>query len=89
MRLIDADWLKNKATPRDRNGITEFITTVLFGLIDRAPTIDAEPVRHGKWIGKPIAGYCTVRCSVCGDVLLMNDGKYRYCPNCGARMDAE
>ena len=47
----------------------------------------AEQVGH--WIGKPIAGYCRVRCSVCGDVFLENDGRWNYCPNCGARMKGE
>jgi len=61
--------------------------------IDNAPTIDAEPVRHGKWIT-----YCKTKdsnlliCSECK--MLFNVGMGRideshYCPNCGARMDAE
>lgn len=50
---------------------------------------EVEPVKHGKWIGKPIGGYSTVRCSVCGDVFLENNGKWNYCPNCGAKMDEE
>lgn len=48
-----------------------------------------ESVRHGKWIGKPIAGYSTVRCSECGDVFLENNGKWEYCPNCGCKMDLD
>ena len=43
-------------------------------------------VRHGHWVGKPIAGYSTVRCSVCGEAFLENNGKWKYCPNCGAKM---
>lgn len=47
----------------------------------------AEPEqKRGWWIGKPIAGYCTVHCSVCGEVYLENSGKWNYCPNCGADM---
>lgn len=57
--------------------------------LDEAPTIEAEPTRHGKWIGKPIVGYSTVRCSVCGDVFLENKGTWKYCPHCGTRMDGE
>lgn len=49
-----------------------------------------EPERKkGKWIGKPIAGYSKVRCSVCNDVFLDNAGRWKYCPNCGARMENE
>ena len=45
----------------------------------------AQPERKkGKWMGKPIAGYSTVRCSVCGDAFLENSGKWNFCPNCGA-----
>ena len=47
----------------------------------------ADPIKHGYWKGKPIAGYSDVRCSECGDVFLENSGKWNYCPNCGARMD--
>ena len=53
-----------------------------------APTIEAEPVKHGKWIEK----YCSWYCSECG-----KSGYKGYipakpsdfCPNCGARMDGE
>lgn len=56
-------------------------------IIDQQPTEDVSPVVHGYWKGKPIAGCCTVRCSVCGSAFLDNDGRWNYCPNCGARMD--
>ena len=49
------------------------------------PTVDAEPVRHGKWIEYPIADGMN-QCSVCG---VLRFGESNYCPNCGARMDEE
>lgn len=49
--------------------------------------VEFAPVRHGYWKGKPIAGYSTVRCSECGDVFMENEGKWNYCPNCGAKME--
>ena len=49
--------------------------------------VDADEVRHGRWEGKPIAGYSTVRCSECGEAFMENSGKWNYCPNCGAKMD--
>ena len=56
--------------------------------IKAAPTVDAEPVRHGEWVQKKhrIFGlpYDYI-CSVCGcDYAL---AEYKYCPSCGARMD--
>ena len=53
--------------------------------IDAQPTIDAEPVRHGKWIEYPIADGMN-QCSECG---VLRFGESNYCPNCGARMDEE
>lgn len=45
------------------------------------------PRRHGHWIGKPIAGYANVRCSVCGMVFRQNTGEWKSCPECTAIMD--
>lgn len=55
--------------------------------IKTSKEVDAIPVKHGKWLGKPLGGFSTVRCSVCRNVLLNNDGTYNYCPYCGALMD--
>lgn len=41
----------------------------------------------GKWLGKPIAGYSTVRCSNCNASFRENNGKWKYCPECGSKMD--
>lgn len=57
-----------------------------------APAVDAEPVRHGLWGECRITGYdglhavYTRQCSECG-----HESRFitRYCPVCGARMDAE
>lgn len=50
---------------------------------------DVEPIKRGHWIGKPIAGYATVRCSNCKEAFNENNGKWLYCPCCGAKMDGE
>lgn len=44
------------------------------------------PERTGHWIGRPIAGYCDVRCSECKSVFSSNSGKWNFCPECGVRM---
>ena len=57
------------------------------------PTVDAEPVRHGRWIqSKTIPSYhhCS-RCKV-PQKMVKSCNTYvfiHYCPYCGAKMDAE
>lgn len=61
--------------------------------IENAPTIDAEPVRHGHWIATPYTDYDdTYECSVCGACWTFIEGTPKdneafYCPHCGAKMD--
>ena len=50
---------------------------------------DVAPVMHGEWIGKPISGYSSVRCSNCRTVYSDNNGRWNCCPHCGAKMDGE
>ena len=44
------------------------------------------PSQTGHWINKPIAGYSDVICSECHTVFSTNSGKWKFCPECGARM---
>lgn len=73
--------------------------------INAFPAADVQEVRHGRWVmdENPHDGDC--RCSVCtiaidqmhernhGLLNALTGGKwwtfYRYCPNCGSRMDLE
>ena len=74
----------------------------LLNVIEKMPSADVEPVRHGKWIEKQTqedkeGGYAFgYYCSECDElcVSFINDDsrtmqRTRYCPNCGARMDGE
>ena len=58
-------------------------------VVELAPAEDVAPVHHGRWI-KDESSRIAYRCSVC-DVLqhwsVIQDGRYKYCPNCGSRMD--
>lgn len=77
MRLIDAD-----ALPIKFDG---HIVSVWKNDIDNAPTVDAEPVRHGHW-EKTITWW--IYCSVCGSEPPNEcNCPTPYCPNCGAKMD--
>lgn len=53
-------------------------------MIGHLPSI--EPVKHGEWRDYPIADGC-LQCSICG--VLRIGGPSNFCPNCGAKMDAE
>ena len=77
MRLIDADALIDELGISDEDIIFE-------GMLVDAPTIDVAPVRHGRWEKND-----DYTCSLCGYRMVIGDGAYNYCPNCGARMDGE
>lgn len=57
--------------------------------ISKAPTVDAEPVRHGKWIdrnGAMVSPFWErYECTLCGARSYYSN----YCPHCGAKMDAQ
>lgn len=62
--------------------------------ISTAPTVDAVPVRHGKWIYGNDFHWYTASCSECGyqrrtDIKANGWNQWKYCPNCGARMVEE
>lgn len=78
MRLIDADALERHEA--DTYGAIEDV--VYAEDIDNAPTIEAEPVKHGHWE----TGRLCYECSVCKNGYL-GMPKTKFCPNCGAKMD--
>lgn len=96
MRLIDADKIINDLEAMR----TQFDAIAIDGMIrgiEKQPTIEAEPVRHGKWIGLEYDGYADGspvydlwECSECqmeheGEEDTLTD----YFPHCGAKMDLE
>lgn len=91
MRLIDADALKKDLTRFYDNEVTAR------ELIDEQPTIEAEPVRHGRWIKMtgmmPPEYHGHYECSECHWHMKglrsswTREEELTYCPNCGAIMD--
>ena len=55
--------------------------------IRNAPTVEAEPIRHGKWV--KYYGYeDRYYCSNCQDIWRSERIKcLKYCPTCGAKVD--
>ena len=85
MPMIDADALIALVMKRLKNPV---IIGWLCRLIDEAPTIEAEPVRHGRWNdGDPYCPICRKDKFGGLDADVWSDWKPDYCPNCGCRMD--
>lgn len=86
MRLIDADDIK--ATYMVASTTTNSLCHLYVSKedIDSAPTVEAEPVRHGRWIdrnGNIVAPFWErYECSICG----ARSDESEYCPHCGAKM---
>lgn len=106
MRLIDADAIlkadenSDKALVLGNGKSLEIAYALLKKKVEDAPTVDAVPVVHGRWICEwdIDLGITTVICSRCKDarevrgcyVSTGGEGMYdedAYCPNCGAKMD--
>lgn len=83
-----ADFKKSVNSPNS-DYMTGYVSalSVTEGIIEGLPTADVVEVKHGEWIGKPIAGYSNIKCSACNEVFRSQTGKWKYCPNCGVKMD--
>ena len=67
--------------------------TIVKGVLDGMPTVDAVPVVHGQWKSiKAVGGegypFWDAKCSECG-YITKNTFGYVYCPHCGAKMESE
>lgn len=94
-RLIDAEALGiNKAKreifndPKYADGWNSAIE-----VINNAPTVDAVPLRHGRWLTTDAYPH-HLYCSLCYKTYLKNAQwldtlgvPTNFCPNCGARME--
>ena len=100
MLLKDADELKKSmermlCTGREPDK-ERYTCDVVCCVIDEAPSVDAEPVRHGRWETKEyttedsfddwIVIHHEEVCSECGKG---QGERSKFCPNCGAKMNGE
>ena len=96
MRLINADeiqyakdWVVTDKIPKVGGYNAKAIYRVTKEEIDAMPTVDAAPVKHGRWI-ETKHGFC---CNQCHTRRPLDwDGQMwlsSFCPNCGARTDGK
>lgn len=85
MRLIDADAFDKR--------LVRLGALSIKSALDEEPTIEAEPVRYGRWIHTDLAAHWHGKdeCSECtyhekdrSDLSHLN-----FCPNCGCKMQGE
>ena len=61
--------------------------------IENLPSAEVEPVKKGKWIYDNQFHWYRASCSECGykrvtDIKAEKWNGWKYCPNCGAKMEA-
>ena len=88
-RLIDANALVEEINEQRRASKTSYprrsyVVGDVLTSIYNAPIVDAVEVVHGRWRIIDFKG--NVECSECGYTM---DLEYKYCPNCGAKMDGD
>ena len=85
-RYIDADALDERKFPSHSvvNCYAKGWNDAIKAVQENAPTIEARPVVHGRWIDLGRNYYTVVsQCSECG---AKYDFRSPYCPNCGTDM---
>lgn len=97
VRLIDATRLHAQVFNDNGGDLskTENVAQILLR-IENAPTIDAQPVKRGKWISEKVqkkdwkgierSYFQPNSCSVCHIGVAV---RTKFCPNCGSKMDGE
>ncbi len=103
-RYIDADKFSERIrlSPAFKNLGWEgdLLQGVILDLLDNAPTADVVEVKFGKWIktdrgirvnantGQPMRVYYC-ECSCCGWHTGNQGVEFKYCPQCGTKMDGK
>ena len=87
MRIIDADRAKEIAEVSFGD---IFLQTAIKLLLDNTPTADSVEAMHGHWSRIVSDFYMCSNCAEAAHVKeVMGKPDWNYCPNCGAKMDAE
>jgi hypothetical protein len=98
VRLIDANALTQSfEAMQEGANMRDYVYLMgVLSMIDNAPTIGAVDVVHGRWIeevNRDEFGDCIYidhTCSACRVTEhFVDEDVRRFCPNCGAKMDAK
>lgn len=92
MRLIDAELLKHEMIMESVKPI--LARRYILSIIDDAPTIEAEPVRRGRWVPFDLTwGRSVYSCTCCKEAMevpcVCGEPMFKFCPNCGSRMEEQ
>ena len=103
VRLIDANALILKIqedidlepTDGETDSKEQFIAEQLIALglkialkdVKKAPTVEAKPVKHGRWERRAKDIYACTECT--NEVSYRQRHSFELCPYCGARMDGK
>lgn len=66
--------------------LTEDAAMEILWAVDKIPTADVRPERHGCWIEDESG---VIICSECGEEHEQEDYRSIYCEYCGAKMDLD
>lgn len=100
MELLDDMFSRYDGTPSVMEGFKYGLDAVI-SEVSVMPTIDAEPIKHGKWehgrelsrdfVGRELVAidYEDYHCSVCGAKYKNKDTiiAFKFCPICGTHME--
>jgi rubrerythrin len=79
--IEELDWERAQSVPETATAAFK----IAMRRVKKAPAVDAEPVRHGRWVfsdDDDLVWWWL--CSECGNAEAMPT---RYCPECGANME--
>ena len=87
-KLIDADAIQYTDLNGDHPESKVRVYVAFKENIDRMPTVDAVPVRHGRWIQVSQDRANCNRCNCESGKMIKQGERYfpKFCPECGADM---
>lgn len=82
---IDREELLKEIKAYRRNGYSSYSNDLILDIINSQPVIEQK---HGHWKQfKDYANFGYSCCSCCGKKYSLPQLTYKYCPECGAKMD--